>query len=263
MLVLSRRLNEKIVIPAVNAAIAVVSIRPGVVRLGIEAPPEVAILREELQIRDSQRDMAIPAATDKSAEAKLQKLTELLRKRLKITAAGLAELQQQLQAGLVREAEAVLAEIGDDLHLLEQRLADEVLQQSQPSSSMRYRALLVEDDRNERELLATCLRMNGVEVDTAGDGTDALDYLRVRRRPDVVLLDMGMPRCDGPTAVREIRRDPALAGLKIFAVSGHLPEEFGLEEGPRGIDRWFHKPLDTAALLRDISLDFQRNGKRA
>jgi carbon storage regulator len=52
MLVLSRRVNEKIVIPDLDITIQVVSIRPGVVRLGIEAPRDVSILREELCERE-------------------------------------------------------------------------------------------------------------------------------------------------------------------------------------------------------------------
>jgi len=49
MLVLSRRLNERILLPTVPAAVQVVSIKPGVVRLGIEAPAQVPVLREELR----------------------------------------------------------------------------------------------------------------------------------------------------------------------------------------------------------------------
>src|ERR1700732_3458761 len=132
MLVLSRRLNEKIVLPGIKTVVQVVSIRPGSVRLGIEAPPEVVVLREELQNRTAQWGAPVPDGLDGSAEAKLQKLTELLRKRLKVTAAGLAALQEQLQAGVVDEAQAILAEIGDDLHLLEHRVADEVEKRADP-----------------------------------------------------------------------------------------------------------------------------------
>ena len=115
-------------------------------------------------------------------------------------------------------------------------------------------ALLVEDDTNERELLAGFLRMAGLDVATAGDGDDALDYLHRQGRPDVVLLDMVLPRCDGPTTVREIRRDPTLAGLKIFAVTGHSPDRFNLQPGAAGgIDRWFNKPLNPEALLHDLN----------
>lgn len=56
MLVLSRRLQEKIVIPGLDVTIQVVSIKPGSVRLGIEAPPEISVLREELRDRETRFD---------------------------------------------------------------------------------------------------------------------------------------------------------------------------------------------------------------
>jgi CheY-like chemotaxis protein len=80
-----------------------------------------------------------------------------------------------------------------------------------------------------------------------------LDHLQSRGRPDVVLLDMGLPRCDGLTTARAIRRNPDCAGLKIFAVTGHSPEEYDLADGPAGIDRWFSKPIDPAVLLQEMS----------
>jgi CheY-like chemotaxis protein len=116
----------------------------------------------------------------------------------------------------------------------------------------------VEDNANERELLALLLRRSGLEVDTAGDGCDALEYLHTRGRPDVVLLDMGLPRLDGPSTVRELRRLPACAGLKVFAVSGHPREEFDLDAGPSGIDRWFQKPIDPGALIDGLSRDLEQ-----
>jgi CheY-like chemotaxis protein len=105
--------------------------------------------------------------------------------------------------------------------------------------------------------MATFLRMKGIDVDTVGDGLAALDYLRSGMRPDVVLLDMSMPRCDGPTTVQNIRHDPAFAGLKVFAVTGRAQEEFTLEIGPKGIDRWFRKPIDPALLCRDVDLELE------
>jgi carbon storage regulator CsrA len=54
MLVLSRKPNEKVLFPTINTAVRVVSIKGGTVRLGIEAPPEVPILRAELQNRAAQ-----------------------------------------------------------------------------------------------------------------------------------------------------------------------------------------------------------------
>ncbi len=254
MLVLSRRLNEKIVFPGIHATVQVVGLRAGVVRLGVEAPPSITVLRQELHDRDVEwsrdatptRDVAATAAAD---------VGPMLGNRLSIAARGLAELDGQLRQGRVAEARETLAEVREDLELLRARLAKESGEEFPRRAGRPCRALLVEDDRNERELLASFLRMAGVDVDTAGDGSDALDYLRARARPDVVLLDMGLPRCDGPTALREMRKDPALAGLKVFAVSGHTPDELGIRPEAQGIDRWFQKPLNPAELLHDLQLD--------
>jgi carbon storage regulator CsrA len=188
MLVLSRKLHQKILFPGMNTTVQVVSIKHGVVRLGIEAPPDVIVLREELQL-----------------------------------------VQQQLEG------------------------SGEQPPRQPPASTSKVKALLVEDNPNERELLAIFLRLAGVDVDMAGDGADALDYLRGGQRPDVVLLDMGMPRCDGPTTVREIRRDPTFGGLKIIAVAGRPEEDFNLGRGSAGVDRWFQKPVNPGLLLRCLN----------
>jgi carbon storage regulator CsrA len=252
MLVLTRRLHEKIVFPTINAAVQVVSVKSGAVRLGIEAPTHVPVLRAEVQDRAMQWR---PSGDLSVAEARLHQLSHLLQNRLSIAATGLNLLQRQLHAGLTHDAELTLDQLRDELELLRQRLEVESEEKPRQVATRACRALLVEDDTNERELLASFLRMAGIRVDTAGDGAAALDYLHARSRPDVVLLDMGLPRCDGPTAVREIRRDPALTGLKIFAVSGHTPEEFDLARGPAGVDRWFCKPLDPTVLIQDLNCD--------
>jgi CheY-like chemotaxis protein len=121
------------------------------------------------------------------------------------------------------------------------------------------KALVVEDDQNERELLAAYLRMGGLDVDVANDGQDALDYLHTHKRPDVVLMDLALPRCDGPTAIREIRNDPAIADVRIFAVTGRPRDQFG-DGGNFRVDRWFNKPLNAEDLLRDLRHDISGEG---
>jgi CheY-like chemotaxis protein len=163
-------------------------------------------------------------------------------------------VQLLLEAGLTDDAKETLVRIRDDFQLLRYGLDGELQAgpPPHPSTPRKAKALLVEDDSNQRELLAGFLRMAGLEVDTAGDGSDALDYLRSRPRPDVVLMDMGLLRCDGATAVRHIRRDPGNQGLRIFAVTASAPNGFDLPNGPAGIDRWFQKPLDPASLLHEL-----------
>jgi len=245
MLVVSRKPHEKITLPTVGAAIEVVQIKGGAVRLGIDAPPDVPVLRAEL----AAREIPLPQLGDGVGERRFRGQVAV---RLKTVAMGLGLLRLQLEAGPLDEAYATLTQLQDDLRLLRLGVEGEVEPAPEPPGRPR-RALLVEDDRNQCELLAGCLRQSGLDVDTAGDGADVLDYLGSHRRPDVVLLDMGLPRVDGPTAVRAIRRNPAYAGLKIFAVTGRAPEEFDLECGPGGVDEWFQKPLDPAALLQGLT----------
>jgi CheY-like chemotaxis protein len=213
----------------------VVSIKPGVVRLGIEAPAQVPVLREELRPQ--------PQGHPLNGAAEPQGLGE----GLAAASARLALLRRQLGPTLSPAAAETLRHLEADLQGLQGRAATQ-----RPAARPARTALVVEDNANERELLAHFLRGAGLEVSTAGDGLDALDYLHTRPRPDVVLMDMSMPRCDGPTAVRAIRRDPTYAGLKIVAVSGHRPDDFDLGVGPAGVDRWVRKPVDPRELLRDV-----------
>jgi len=259
MLVLSRRLKEKIHFPSIDAFVQVLAIKSGAVRLGIEAPPEINVVREEIldpSHHETQREASreVPAA-----EAASRRFKHQVRNRLNAAGIGLAVLRKQLNAGNIHDLEATLAKIDSEVRALRENV-ESALERNQSRSAPRptRRALLVEDDDNERELLAGLLRMAGLDVATAGDGSNALDYLRARGRPDVVLLDMVLPRCDGPTIVREVRRDPAYAGLKIFALSGYSPHEVGLDGDGPAVDRWFRKPIDPAALLGDLELELEK-----
>jgi carbon storage regulator CsrA len=251
MLVLSRKQHEKILFPGIKAAVSVVAIRGNVVRLGIEAPNDVVVLREEIQNRRGEQ----PAA--RTVDDSERERRHALRNRLNGAVLGLALLRKQCELGLHDNVQATLDKIDQEMQALRQQI-DGSTAAPQPAPIQKPRkartALLVEDDQNERELLAAYLRMAGLDVEVAGDGQDALDYLHTHERPDVVLMDMALPRCDGPTAIREIRRDPAYAEMKIFAVTGRPEAQFG-EQGRVGVDRWFNKPLDAEVLLRDLHRD--------
>jgi carbon storage regulator CsrA len=273
MLILSRQPNEKILFPGFHTAVQVVSVRGATVRLGIEAPRAVTVLRGEVHERDAAagrgsagagggspgagRGSPDPAAHGpaETPEARFRALRHLVRNRLNGATVGLALLRQQVAAGRSGELERTVTLIEQEMEKLRQQVEAEAAAPAGPPPTARKarKALLVEDDQNERELLAGFLRVSGFDVDTATDGSDALDRLRGGGRPDVVLLDMGLPRCDGAATTREIRRDPACAGLKIFAVTGHSPDEFDLDQGPGGIDRWFAKPIDPVLLLHELT----------
>ena len=262
MLVLSRKLHEKIVFPGIDAAIEVVGVKGNTVRLGIQAPPDVVVLREELRGAAPARAEAARTG-DAGADARLRELNHFLNNRLNGMALGLALLRKQQELGLADQTGATIDKIEREIATLRTALEGGPKPAPRPQLAERphksCKALLVEDDQNERELLASFLRMAGLEVDTAGDGVDALDYLHTHNKPDVVLMDMALPRCDGPTAIRAIRENPAYADLKIYAVTGQAPGRFGLEGGSQGVNRWFKKPLNAEDLLRDLRSEVAGN----
>jgi carbon storage regulator CsrA len=255
VLVLSRRAHQKIVFPTLSAAVEVVAVKGGVVRLGISAPPDVPVHRAEVRQRRAEWGVAEPAPEGPDGLTRLRRLRQVARRRLEVARIGLGVLQKQLADGRREDAALTLGNLDEDLELLQRRLGARAGGAPPPArrpARKAHTALLVEDNVNERQLLAHFLRGAGMEVATAGDGTDALDYLHSRPRPDVVLLDMGLPRCDGATMVRALRRDPAYDGLKIIAVSGHDPAEYDLARGPAGVDEWLQKPIDPAELVRCV-----------
>src|SRR5260370_8286306 len=93
MLVLSRRLNEKVVFPDFHTAVQVLSVKGGKVRLGIEAPPAVTVLREELQAAGQIAERMPPQ--DLSVQTKMRQLNHLLPTRLNVAAIRLSLLSPQ------------------------------------------------------------------------------------------------------------------------------------------------------------------------
>ncbi|MGL4555059.1 MAG: response regulator, partial [Gemmataceae bacterium] len=108
--------------------------------------------------------------------------------------------------------------------------------------------LVVEDDTNERELLAGLLGLDGWSVVSVPDGVAALDHLSAAT-PDLVLMDMEMPRCDGATAIRRLRQSPTARAVPVVVLSGTRPEDYGLTVGPGGVDGWYQKPIRPREVL--------------
>jgi CheY-like chemotaxis protein len=95
------------------------------------------------------------------------------------------------------------------------------------------RVLVVDDNEDAAESLAALLRLFGHEVDVAFDGEQALT-LAPEVRPDLVLLDLGMPRMDGHEVARRMRAAPWGGRMKIIALSGfgdNADRERSLEAG--------------------------------
>lgn len=244
MLVLTRKETEKLLFPTLGIAIEVLRIRGNRARLGIEAPAEVPVVRQEASGLKS-----VEFTAEESPTAQLSRLHRAVRQRLDRSAVALNQLHGHLEDCGDGEALRMIADVFRELQTLDREVGEAM---EQPSSHA-PRALLVEDDENERELLGGFLRLNGFDVALACDGRDALDYLSLHAPPDVVLLDMLMPRCDGATFVREVRSTAAWSKLKLFAVSATDPASLGVSTGAGGIDRWFPKPVDVEHLVLAVT----------
>ena len=106
--------------------------------------------------------------------------------------------------------------------------------------------------------MSTLLELSGYAVVVVEDGQEAIEYLKQSfRRPDFVLLDMNMPRMNGPETIDEIRSNPNWRGLKVFAVSGSDQQDLEVVVGPQGVNRWFTKPLDARQLVEEMDRELQ------
>jgi carbon storage regulator CsrA len=240
MLVLARRTNDRIILPTIQTTIQVVSIKPGMVRLGISAPDHVPVYREELLTQSGAADPS------RLTHRPLPLTSDQLACRLDASIARLSLARRLLDGGQTVAADVVLRGIQTDLACMQNQMS-----QSQTDFELRLpEALLVEDDHNERELLAGILRFAGVHVTAVSNGNEALNYLRTEKRPDVVLLDMMLPDVDAHHAIREIRNDPANSMLKIFGICQSAVEASHAEDD--GVDRVVVKPLNPETLLCDL-----------
>jgi DNA-binding response OmpR family regulator len=116
--------------------------------------------------------------------------------------------------------------------------------------------LLVEDDPGISEPLRRALGRDGHDVELAVDGPGALDAFG-RRRPDVVVLDIGLPGIDGVEVCRRIRRDdPDVPILMLTARGEELDSIIGLDAGA---DDYVTKPFRLAELLARVRAQARRS----
>jgi two-component system CheB/CheR fusion protein len=115
------------------------------------------------------------------------------------------------------------------------------------SDLARFRILVVDDHRDAGESLATLLRLLGHQVRVAYDGMSAMEAARVFR-PQVALLDIGMPGMDGIELGARLRREPELAGLLLVALTGYGRDEDRKRSSAAGFNHHLVKPVDIAAL---------------
>jgi CheY-like chemotaxis protein len=122
-------------------------------------------------------------------------------------------------------------------------------------------ALVVDDSSVIRDLIAVNLELEGFRVTTAGDGQEAVE-LAGAIAPDVITLDVMMPRLNGFEAVERLRADERTAAITVVMVTGRA-QAADLDRGQEvGVAAYLTKPFEPAELVEVVSR-FARQGRAA
>jgi chemosensory pili system protein ChpA (sensor histidine kinase/response regulator) len=112
-------------------------------------------------------------------------------------------------------------------------------------------ALVVDDSITVRRVTQRLLERNGMRVLTARDGVDAMEMLQ-EHTPDIILLDIEMPRMDGYEVATQVRADSRLSGIPIIMITSRVGEKHRARAIEIGVDDYLGKPYQEAQLLEAI-----------
>lgn len=123
---------------------------------------------------------------------------------------------------------------------------------TQPERDIRVKTvLIVEDNEDSRTIYREFLEYSGYRVVEATNGAEAIEVAR-RELPDVILMDISMPRMDGLTATRILKADAGLCAVPIIALTAHAmlaDEEMALSAG---CDGYLAKPVEPRAVRDEV-----------
>jgi CheY-like chemotaxis protein len=116
---------------------------------------------------------------------------------------------------------------------------------------VKRRVLIVEDVKDFREAFAFSLEARGFHVAQAADGIEALAMAKANP-PDVVVLDIGLPRLDGFYVVELWKRDPAMRAVPVIALSAHTEGNYQERALRAGCAAALRKPASADEVVREI-----------
>jgi chemosensory pili system protein ChpA (sensor histidine kinase/response regulator) len=125
-------------------------------------------------------------------------------------------------------------------------------------SDKRTFAMVVDDSITVRRVTQRLLERNGMRVLTARDGMDAVTLLQ-DNIPDIILLDIEMPRMDGYEVAAHVRNDPRLKDVPIIMITSRVGEKHRARAIELGVDDYLGKPYQEAQLLDAIAPLVERN----
>ena len=121
--------------------------------------------------------------------------------------------------------------------------------------------LIVEDNEMNRDLLSRRLIKKGFELAIAVDGLDGVEAAG-REKPDLILMDVGLPGIDGHEATRRIKAAPDTGAIPIIALTAHAMSDDRTKALEAGCDDYETKPIDLPRLLGKIEALLARTGAR-
>jgi two-component system CheB/CheR fusion protein len=129
------------------------------------------------------------------------------------------------------------------------RVVEPASERPRPHLGEGAKILVVEDNRDSREMLCELMEQAGFTCKTAETGTEALEIVE-ELRPQIAVLDLGLPEIDGFEVARRIRANPTLAGIWLIALTGYGQASDRQVGQEAGFDEHLVKPVDTDELLR-------------
>jgi len=111
--------------------------------------------------------------------------------------------------------------------------------------------LIADDHADTREMYSMYLTTQGLRVIVAADGVAAV-RMAVASRPDVIVMDLGLPVVNGAEAIRQLKRHSGTARIPIIACTGRIESAYAKAAGEAGCDAYLLKPCLPEHLLKEI-----------
>lgn len=115
-----------------------------------------------------------------------------------------------------------------------------------------HRVLVVEDNRDNMTLIVDVLSSMNYEVIQALDGQDGIDKA-AQERPDLILMDLSLPKVDGWTATRQIKANPELQKIPVIALTAHAMVGDREKALDAGCDDYVTKPINLPELMKKLN----------
>ena len=244
VLVLSRKQNESIQFPDLGITVEILQSGSKTVRVGVQAPVEVKIIRDEI----------IDDETRRIAEQRVfripQELRHELRNELNLISLALHVFKRKVELGATEVSNLSFENLVQRIEGVANHdsLSSPLGTTQIYSEKNQLTTLVVEDSDNERELLGGFLELHGFVVSSVSSGEAAIEFLEDNEAPHAILLDMQLPKIHGSELLKRLRDSPKFDDTFVIVVSGTSAEENNLSIED-GLDAWFEKPIDPKQLV--------------